>query len=205
MARRRAAAWLLVIPLMVAGSQVAHWLAYRLVYPDAHVRLRVLGASGHGYLAYAPLVLGIGIALELVAFVSVARDVARGRSRRAVPPIAFAVLPPLGFVLQEFSERWLAGAPFPWWMALQPTFRLGLLLQLPVAAAAYLAARMLLRLAEQVGTALRGRAHAQPVSVAMPGWSRSPASLVRGAVLAQGRSQRGPPVGFLGPGALALF
>jgi hypothetical protein len=36
---RRAAAWLLSLPLMIAGSQVAHVLAYRFVYPNAHIRL----------------------------------------------------------------------------------------------------------------------------------------------------------------------
>ena len=39
MTRRRIAAWLLSLPLMVAGSQVAHVLAYALVYPNLHVRL----------------------------------------------------------------------------------------------------------------------------------------------------------------------
>ena len=48
MSARRTAAWLSAIPLMVAGSQVAHALAYRLVYPEAQVRLNDLIATGHG-------------------------------------------------------------------------------------------------------------------------------------------------------------
>jgi hypothetical protein len=200
MTRRRAAVWLLVIPLMVAGSQVAHWLAYRIAYPDAHVRLRVLGASGHGYLAYAPLALGIGIALELVAFASVAHDVARRRPRRAVAPWAFALLPPLGFALQEFSERWLAGSPFPWWMALQPTFRLGLLLQLPLALAAYVLARVLLRLAEEVGVVLQRPLGIRPVRELARRLARQ-VELVTPLSLVRGRSERGPPLLPLGTGA----
>lgn len=50
MNRRRIAAWLLSLPLMVAGSQVAHALAYQWVYPQARVRLSALLSTGHGYL-----------------------------------------------------------------------------------------------------------------------------------------------------------
>jgi hypothetical protein len=48
---------------MVAGSQVAHVFAFRLVYPQAQVRLRDLLATGHGYMlrrwAFVPLLLGV--------------------------------------------------------------------------------------------------------------------------------------------------
>ena len=37
---RRSLAWLVAVPLMLAGSQLAHAVAYRLVYPQAHERLR---------------------------------------------------------------------------------------------------------------------------------------------------------------------
>ena len=50
MGRRRLAAWLLSFPLMVVGSQGAHVLAYRLVYPNAHLRLGELLATGHSYM-----------------------------------------------------------------------------------------------------------------------------------------------------------
>ena len=58
---RRCLMWLLVVPLAVAASQCAHWLAYRLAVPDASLRSEVLAESGHGYLDQAPLVGGIGI------------------------------------------------------------------------------------------------------------------------------------------------
>ncbi len=69
MRSRRVAAWLVSVPLMVVGSQVAHVLAYRLVYPNAHVRLSALLASGHTYMgrsAYLPMLLGLVFAAEIV-------------------------------------------------------------------------------------------------------------------------------------------
>ena len=63
----------------------------------------------------------------------------------------FAALPMLGFTLQELLERWLSGAGFPWWMVLQPTFRVGLALQIPFAIAAFLIARFAQRGAERAG------------------------------------------------------
>ena len=50
---RRGLVWGVAVPLMLAGSLTAHVLAYRLVYPEAHVRLRTLLATGHSYLDWA--------------------------------------------------------------------------------------------------------------------------------------------------------
>ena len=36
---RRSLAWLIAVPLMLGGSQLAHALAYRIAYPQAHVRV----------------------------------------------------------------------------------------------------------------------------------------------------------------------
>ena len=60
MNRRRSAVWLLSVPLMIAGSELAHALAFRIVYPNAHARMRELLATGHGYTSYLPLVLAVG-------------------------------------------------------------------------------------------------------------------------------------------------
>ena len=137
MSRRRLAAWSVALPLMVAGSQVAHVLAYRLVYPQMPVRLHALLVTGHGYMARLPLVFAACAAIELIAFVTAVVGSLRRRAAPPVPAWAFGLLPPLGFAVQEFLERWLSGALFPWWMVLQPTFRIGLLLQLPFGLAAY--------------------------------------------------------------------
>ena len=47
--------WSLAIPLCVAGSQVAHALAYRFVDRDPGARAELLATTGHQYLEYAPL------------------------------------------------------------------------------------------------------------------------------------------------------
>jgi hypothetical protein len=110
-----------------------------------------------------------------------------------VPPWVFGVLPLAGFTLQEFLERWVALGGFPWWMVEQPTFRIGLLLQLPFAVLAFTAARILSRVVERVGTALR---LASP-SFVLCGESASrilvAVSVLRPSALAGGHAVRGPP------------
>jgi hypothetical protein len=193
MSCRRAAAWLLALPLMVAASQVAHVFAYRLVYPEAGVRLHALLVTGHSYMTLWPKLLAMGGALELAALVSIVVGNVHRRRSTPVTPWAFALMPPLAFVLQELLERWFVSGSFPWWMALQPTFRIGLLLQLPFALLAYLLARLLLRVADRVGKALR--LNRQPRRRGLsPRWHpvllRSP----RIAVLADGHAGRAPPL-----------
>lgn len=192
---RRVLAWLLAIPLMVAGSQVAHVVAYRLVYPDAHVRLQALVASGHSYFDYAPAALGLAAAAILVSLAFAVADSSRGRAPRSLPPWAFAVVPPLAFVLQEHLERWLHGGVFPWYTVLDPTFLLGLLLQLPFALLAYLAARLLLRAAERVGCALAPRRERRRFAVSLSSLLLPAAPVLpRLSVLARCDAQRGPPL-----------
>ena len=193
MSKRRAAAWLSAIPLMLVGSQVAHVFAYRLAYPVARVRLRELVVTGHGYLGFWPVLLGIAAGLELAALGSVVAGSFQRRRSTPVAPWAFAVMPLLAFVVQEFLERWLAGGSFPWWMILQPTFRIGLLLQLPFGLLAYLVARLLLGVAGDVGSALRRLADsATPLGVRAT-WSPFELAQVRLPALAHGRTSRGPP------------
>ncbi|HXY84301.1 MAG TPA: hypothetical protein VEH52_02380, partial [Gaiellaceae bacterium] len=55
--------WLLSIPLIVASTELAHVVAYRLIYPDPEERAAVLASSGHGYFTYDPLCLAVGAAL----------------------------------------------------------------------------------------------------------------------------------------------
>lgn len=118
------------------------------------MRLSELLSTGHGYMgspSFVPLLLGLVFAAELVGVGWVFAGSVRRSLQRPVPAWAFALLPMLGFTLQEFLERWLSGASFPWWMVLQPTFRVGLLLQVPFALVAFLVARLLLRAADRAG------------------------------------------------------
>lgn len=185
---RRALAWALTLPLVLAGTQAAHALAYRLVYPQASVR--VLSATGHGYLAYLPVALGLAGAVALAALCVTAVDAARGRSARKLPAWAFALLPPAMFVMQELLELSLHTSTFGWRALTAPTFVPGLLLQLPIALSAYFAARLLLRTAERVGRAL-----AQPrrVRASIPLLTPSAATTLRVHAVVAGFSSRGPP------------
>jgi len=170
--------WLLSLPVMAAGCLAAHSVAYRLTDPP-------LAETEHGYLALAPLVLALGIALGLL------RAAAR-RTRTGMPVQLFALLPPLAFIVQEHLERALQGGE-ALGTALEPAFLLGLALQLPFAACSLLVARSFCRVAEAAGAAfaprpappLRCTASHRPVfSVDLP--RRSP--------LASPQCSRAPPL-----------
>ena len=190
---RRSGPWLISIPLMIAGSQVAHALAYRLAYPQAQVRWRVLESTGHGYLAFLPLAAGIVGAVLLAGCLVIVADAARRREPGPMPAWAFALLPILGFTVQEFTERWLAGSDFPWWMVLQPTFRIGLVLQLPIGLVVFALVALLVRIARRIGAALIGRTPA-PVFAAAAVVSSTGVCLPRLSSLSLGWSLRGPPL-----------
>jgi hypothetical protein len=193
---RRSLAWLVALPLMLAGSQVAHVFAYRWVYPQAGVRLHVLVETGHGYMAMLPFLLGAGGAVTVLSLLASVADAAGGREPRPLPAWAFALLPLMAFTLQEYLERWLAEGAFPWHAASAPTFLPGLALQLPFGLAAYLSARLLLRVAERVGRRLAPAA--EPRRLRRPASSvvaAAPAPLLpRRPLISCGLAKRGPPL-----------
>jgi hypothetical protein len=192
---RRSLAWLVAVPLMLAGSEAAHALAYRFAYPDLHVRMHVLLVTGHGYLRWLPLVFGVAAAVVALSLVVAAVDAARGRAPRGLPAWAFALLPPLAFVVQEHVERLLHTGVFPWHEFGTPTFVPGLALQLPFALLAYVAARLLLRTAERAGRAVARTAPPQPrlVAIALSAPAAEPL-LPRLAPISHGLAKRGPPL-----------
>jgi hypothetical protein len=151
---RRRLTWFVAVPAMLAGSQAAHALAYRLVFPNASLRVHALALTGHGYLQQLPLALAVAGALGLVGLGFAAWDTAHGRHVRELSPAAFALLPPLAFALQEILELSLHTGHFGWRAVTAPTFLPGLALQLPFAALAFVAARLLLRAAVELGRAL---------------------------------------------------
>ena len=192
---RRSLAWLVAVPLLLTGSQAAHVLAYRWVYPQAGLRLSALVQTGHGYMSMLPFVCGVAGAVAVLSLLVGSADAARGRPARPLPAWAFALLPPLGFAVQEHLERWLYSGIVPWHEFAAPTFLPGLLLQLPFAALAYLAARLLLRTAERVG---RGLARPEPPRSRLlpPALSVPPLVLLpaRPPLIARGLAKRGPPL-----------
>jgi hypothetical protein len=194
-AMRRSLAWLTAVPLMLAGSQVAHVLAYRWVYPSAQVRLRALLSTGHGYMDRLPLLFGIAGAVVFVSLLVVVVDAARGRSVRPLPAWAFALLPMTAFVLQEILERSLHTGTFVWQAVESPTFVPGLVLQLPFAAVAFVTAVLLLRTASAVARIV-GRLRSAQGKQRASARVRLPAAvrLPRLAPLAGAAAGRAPPV-----------
>ena len=164
--KRLGAPWLVSIPFMAAGCLAAHSLAYHLVSARE---------ERHGYLAFAPLLIG------LLAAIAVVGAVRRGRVRS---PLVFAALPPLAFVVQEHAERLEL-------VVTEPAFLVGLALQLPFALAALVAARAFLGLADLVADALTARPPARraPVLAAPAAAPDSP----RAWLLTGSRSSRAPP------------
>jgi hypothetical protein len=193
---RRALTWLLALPVMVVGCQVAHSIAYWWAYPQSNLRAGILAHTGHGYLAYTPIALGFLGAIEAVVFIVAVLDRVRGRPIRALPPWAFLLVPVLGFAFQEHFERLVLGGNFPWWTVVAPSFWRGLVLQFPLGLIAFLIARLLLRTAEVVADGMAARYEGWPVTRRRATVGRRPTLVLlpRRAPLADAAAGRAPPL-----------
>jgi hypothetical protein len=187
MARPRAA-WVMALGLLGVGWVVAHVLSYVLVAPAAQ-HAEMLAASGHGYFRAADLL----ILSMTIALAGLALHVVGGATHRAPGPWMLALLPPIGFVVQEHVERLAVSGAFPAHLVAEPRFLLGLALQVPFALAALLCARLLLVSAHRFASVRAARpAHARVLERLSP-VLRPSAALPRRSVLAAGYSERGPP------------
>lgn len=190
---RRSLVWMVALPLTIGGCLAAHALAYRLVASHAHERSRLLALTGHGYLGYAPLVLGVLAGVLAVALAGVVVGAARGSSRPRLSAPSFFTLPLVGFAVQEHAERFVHSGHLSAAIVLEPAVLVGIGLQVPIAFVVFLVARALLAVAEVAGRALAvGIDARRPVSASRrvrPGVT----DLVRIPVLALGYPGRGPP------------
>lgn len=177
---------------MVGGLLAGHALAYRFAFPDAHARADALAQSGHGYLGHVPLMLAACLGVLLAALLVRAIAGFRGETVRPSVSRALILLPPAAFVVQEHVERLLHSGQIPWAASLEPSFLLGLALQLPFALAALLIGWGLQSLAQAVGRALAATElrPSFPAFVAQPAYARS---TPRPAGLARGYGERAPP------------
>lgn len=193
--RGHPAAWLIPLPLAVTSWLGAHCLAYWLVSPPGD-RMGLHTESGHAYLGYAPALALWGFALIVAGLVLCVGNGLRG-SRPSPPPLRlFVVLPPVAFTLQEHLERLVGTGGIPHDLLLEPTFVLGLALQLPFAVAALLLAHALNAIGFATGRALaydltlrRAFAAAPPSVLEVP----MSATLTTPSVLALGHGPRAPP------------
>jgi hypothetical protein len=192
---RQRLAWLSTVPLMLGGLLSGHWLGYRLAIPDAHARADELAHSGHGYLGHAPLALTTGVLVLIAALVLRTLAGFRGQPRRPAASPVIVLLSPVAFVVQEHVERLVHSGEMPWTAALQPSFLVGLALQLPFALAALLLTWALDSVAHAVGRALTAvPPHQHPL---VPVFGPLPASVTaapRPAGLARGYGERAPPL-----------
>ena len=196
---RRKLAWLLTTLFVCGGSALAHALAYALVYGDAHERGEHLASSGHGYFPAFSLVVGVALAATAL-WVMVEAAFRRRRESASAPPRlwAFAVAGPLLFTLQEHVERLVHEGAFPLDAALEPTFVVGLLLEILFALAAVVAAYALLRAADTVARA-RASVRSARRRPAVEGWIAHPvAPLRRRSLLAGRHAGRAPPASLTG-------
>jgi hypothetical protein len=155
---RRHLAWPLAIPLSVLGVLAAHWLSYRLVVPDSHAREHLLASTGHGYLMYAPAIVGISLALVALGFGhAIARELRGESPATKAPAWLVGFVPLLAFVFQEYVERCLQHGSIEWGVALESTFVVGLALQVPFALVAGLATLVLTGVARGVAAILSQR------------------------------------------------
>lgn len=192
--RRSRIPWLVAVPLMVAGSVSAHGLAYRIVQPNPDLRAALLHETGHGYLDYLPLALGILVALLVAGLVLRAAAAVRGRTSVTLSSWSFFLLPLAGFAVQEHLERLIHDGSFPVDAVTQPTFLIGLALQLPFALAAFTVAWTLLEVAARVGRTLAARPPLgiKRQTVRMP--AIAGVDVLRPPCLALGYTERGPPL-----------
>lgn len=184
---RRLFVWLVALPLAVGAAQAAHEFDYRLVVPDAHERAHLLAATGHEYFSAYPLLAAAALAALVLGL---AGRIAGGGASTARWP--FAALPFGVFALQEPLERALHSGALDLSSFAEPTFAVGLALQIPFAALAWALARLLLQAADAVAAVLR-RSPPRSYGAAAPLLLPASVHLPRRAPLACALAGRGPP------------
>jgi hypothetical protein len=180
--------WLVALPLLVATSEFGQWLLER-VAPATHMNGSSFDHAEFG-IGVLPLLLAVVFVASAVGLVL---DVCEPATA-SLPRRLFALFPLFVFVIQEHIEYVVAHAGREWDASIHRSFLAGLLIQVPFAFAAYLAARILIRAAARV---LRRRRRAEvgedptillafrPVDLALPRRARP---------LRDARFDRGPPL-----------
>ncbi|MDQ3668931.1 MAG: hypothetical protein M3377_01400 [Actinomycetota bacterium] len=195
--KRGRLAWLVCLPLAASGGIVAHALAYRLAAPPAGAHLH--GSSltaAHGSALHWRLGLAACLAMLALGLVRCVVHELGGHGSRRVTLWPFALLPPVGFVVQESLERVLLTWSLSPALFLEPPFLVGLLLQLPFALAAYVVARVLVNVSVTLARALASAPRPRLVAAEVRFGARATVLPARFAPLALGYGQRAPP-GFL--------
>jgi hypothetical protein len=192
----RLAAWVVALPLVAASWLGAHCLSYWLVAPGAEEHMGLHAEHGHAWLGYTPALAIWALTFVVAGLVLCVGAGLRGRRPSGPGLRVFALLPAAGFVVQEHLERLIGTGSIPADLVAEPTFLLGLALQLPFAVAALLLTRTLYALGFGLGRALADNlAIGRPLRHRLPSLRCRPASviLVSPSALALGHGQRAPP------------
>jgi hypothetical protein len=187
---------MVALPLAVASWLGAHCLAYWFVAPAGEHQMGVHAESGHAYLGYTPAILIWGLALVVAGLLLCVGHGLRGRRPSRPPLRLFALVPPIGFTVQEHLERLIGTGGLPPDIVLEPTFLVGLALQLPLTLAALLLAHTLSGAGFTLGRMLAPKlAPLRPHRVTPASPQRLPAAAtpIGPPVLALGHGPRAPP------------
>jgi hypothetical protein len=195
--RQRRAAWLVALPVATASWLNAHCLAFVLVPPEASEHMHHHAEGSHTYFASTPVLIAALVTVLAAGLVLCVGEGLRGRAAPLAPPaLVFAVLPPLGFIVQEHVEELVRSASISGALITEPTFLTGLALQLPFGVAALLLCRGLYALGYSLGRFLGRRLTvARQLHGLSPSLQRRPAdvALIPPSVLALGHGSRAPP------------
>ena len=146
---RSSVAWLISLPLSAVGMLLAHQIAWGFA-TEKHE-----ASAGHGYLQYGSIFAALVVASLLVgATAQLFRAVGGGETDRAPSAFAFAIVPIVGFLLQEHLEHLVAARELEVTFFLSTPFLLGLMLQLPFAFAALHVTRLILGFVKRVARAI---------------------------------------------------
>lgn len=187
---RRASSTLVLAPLLLLGSLAGHATAYVLTEPDGADRAALLARTGHGYLAWAPAVVGTAVLALVAALALRALGAARGVASRGAHPL-LALVPLAAFTAQEVTERAVGGVA-PSELLSDRAFLAGLLVQVVCGLIALALSRVLVEGAEELGRLARRR---PPLVVAriVPSFVPASAEVVRARAVACPHSGRAPP------------
>jgi hypothetical protein len=192
--------WSASLSMCVAGWLIAHALAYRLLASGDEGHGALVERTGHGELAFSPHLIAVSAGVLLLGLIGAVVAGATRRTRPAMPLAPFVALPLLDFVSHTLLESVQHGHVVSVAAALEPDFLVGLALQVPLALAALLLARVALTWAEGLGRGLTPRWRPRPLALALP----APLALLIGTehrptipALASGCAERGPPASSL--------
>ena len=147
--KRSNVAWLLSLPLSAAGMLLAHEFAWELAGHEHPA------GGEHGYLQYGAVFAAVITATVVVAATAqLVRGVSGVGIAGAPSARVFAIVPIIGFLLQEHLEHLVAERELEVTFFLSTPFLLGLALQLPFALAALILARLILGLVAGVARAV---------------------------------------------------